>query len=56
MSDETHNEPSDPTVQEYTPTPTKVVEPETKPYSVFTRREKWIIVAIAATAGFLRYV
>lgn len=27
-----------------------------KPYSVFTKGEKWIIVSIAATAGFFRYV
>jgi hypothetical protein len=26
------------------------------PYSIYTKKEKWIIVAIVALAGFYRYV
>lgn len=30
-------------------------EPDSKPYSIYTSREKWIIVAIVSIGGFFRY-
>lgn len=38
--------------------PNTVVAPklEIKPFSIFSKREKWVIVAIAAMAGFFRSV
>lgn len=32
------------------------VASEEAPYSIYTQREKWLIVAMVAMAGFYRYV
>ena len=49
--------PVDEAVVTRTPTPTPLAElqdaPEV-PYSIYTRREKWLIVAMVALAGFYR--